>query len=169
MTTPLIRDRGLEPASFGEVLTDIAAWCAGKRVAFLTGGRLMDEDYYTMSKLARTVFGTNDLDHRRDDGAGLVEELVASRATREESVTYDDIERGRSSSSRIGRRAEVPILHLWPAQPRGAARRSTCASAPHWLWDVAITSRAAPVMSRTWSSGRGRTSSKPSAQREPMA
>src|SRR5437763_8125419 len=43
ITTPLIRDRGLEPASFGEVLTAVAGWCEGKRVAFLTGGRLMDE------------------------------------------------------------------------------------------------------------------------------
>ena len=71
VTTPLIRDHGLEPASFGEVLTEIAGWCAGKRVAFLTGGRLMDEDYYALSKLARTVFGTNDLDHRRDEGTGV--------------------------------------------------------------------------------------------------
>ena len=65
ITTPLIRDRGLEPASFGEVLTRIAEWTEGARVAFLTGGRLMDEDYYALSKLARTVFRTNDLDHRR--------------------------------------------------------------------------------------------------------
>ena len=52
ITTPLIRDRGLEPASFGEVLTRVAEWTAGKRVAILTGGRLMDEDYYALSKLA---------------------------------------------------------------------------------------------------------------------
>ena len=65
LTTPLIRDRGLEPASFGEVLTRIGEWTDGKRVAILTGGRLMDEDYYALSKLARTVLRTNDLDHRR--------------------------------------------------------------------------------------------------------
>ena len=66
VTTPLIRDRGLEPASFGEVLTTIAGWVDGARVGVLTGGRLMDEDYYALSKLARTVFRTNDLDHRRE-------------------------------------------------------------------------------------------------------
>jgi NADH-quinone oxidoreductase subunit G len=67
VTTPLVRDHGLEPASFGEAFSRIAGWATGRRVAFLTGGRLADEDYYALSKLARTVFGTNDLDHRRDD------------------------------------------------------------------------------------------------------
>ena len=140
ITTPLIRDRGLEPASFGEVLTDVAAWCAGKRVAFLTGGRLMDEDYYAMSKLARTVFGTNDLDHRRDGGAPwLVEEMVAARATREESVTYDDIERAKVILvAGLDAEQEVPILHL---RLRKAARRGAKIYVLHprrtRLWDVA--------------------------------
>ena len=116
LTTPLIRDRGLEPASFGEVLTDIAAWCAGKRVAFLTGGRLMDEDYYALSKLARTVFGTNDLDHRRDDGAGLAEELVASRP-RARSPSRTTTSNARRSSSSRG----------WT--PSRRSRSCTCGSA----------------------------------------
>jgi NADH-quinone oxidoreductase subunit G len=140
ITTPLIRDRGLEPASFGEVLTEVAAWCAGKRIAFLTGGRLMDEDYYALSKLARTVFGTNDLDHRRDGGAPwLVEETVAARATREESVTYDDIERARVILvAGLDAEQEVPILHL---RLRKAARRGAKIYVLHprrtRLWDVA--------------------------------
>jgi NADH-quinone oxidoreductase subunit G len=112
-TTPLIRDHGLEPASFGEVLMRVAEWCAGKRVAFLTGGRLMDEDYYALSKLARTVFGTNDLDHRRDEGAGLAEAMIASRATREQAVTYQDVERAKVIVvAGLDAEQEVPILHL---------------------------------------------------------
>jgi NADH-quinone oxidoreductase subunit G len=140
ITTPLIRDRGLEPASFGEVLTEVATWCAGKRVAFLTGGRLMDEDYYAMSKLARTVFGTNDLDHRRDGGAPwLMEETIAARATREESVTYDDIERAKVILvAGLDAEQEVPILHL---RLRKAARRGAKIYVLHprrtRLWDVA--------------------------------
>jgi NADH-quinone oxidoreductase subunit G len=118
VTTPLIRDHGLEPASFGEVLTEIAAWCAGKRVAFLTGGRLMDEDYYALSKLARTVFGTNDLDHRRDHGSGAVESAVAAGAG---AVTYRDIERAKVIFvAGLDAEQEVPILHL---RLRKAARR----------------------------------------------
>jgi NADH-quinone oxidoreductase subunit G len=109
ITTPLIRDRGLEPASFGEVLTWVAERCRGARVGFLTGGRLMDEDYYALSKLARTVVGTNDLDHRRDD-AGPAEEHAAAHPM---AVTYADVERAKVILV-VGLDAEqeVPILHL---------------------------------------------------------
>ena len=65
LTTPLLRERGLEPVSFGEALTWVADRCTEARVAFLAGGRLLDEDAYALSKLARTVLRTNDLDHRR--------------------------------------------------------------------------------------------------------
>jgi NADH-quinone oxidoreductase subunit G len=114
VTTPLIRDRGLEPASFGEVLTWVAERCAGARVALLTGGRLMDEDYYALSKFARTVAGTNDLDHRRVFHGGLAELAAATGATdRETSVTYADLERARVILvAGLDAEQEVPILHL---------------------------------------------------------
>ncbi|MGZ6544627.1 MAG: NADH-quinone oxidoreductase subunit G [Actinomycetota bacterium] len=116
VTTPLIREHGLEPASFGEVLTTIAGWCAGKRVAFLTGGRLMDEDYYALSKLARTVFGTNDLDHRRDEGVG-----IAAFDGMPAAVTYEDVEHAKVIVvAGLDAEQEVPILHL---RLRKAARR----------------------------------------------
>ena len=112
VTTPLIRDHGLEPASFGEVLTRVAEWTGGKRVAILTGGRLMDEDYFALSKLARTVFRTNDLDHRRagDTGAPVAERYAAANPM---AVTYRDVERA-SAIVVVGLDAEqeVPILHL---------------------------------------------------------
>ena len=109
ITTPLIRDRGLEPASFGEVLTWVAQRCRGARVGFLTGGRLMDEDYYALSKLARTVVGTNDLDHRRDEGSTAEEHAAAHPM----AVTYDDVEHAKVILV-VGLDAEqeVPILHL---------------------------------------------------------
>jgi len=114
ITTPLIRDRGLEPASFGEVLTWVAERCAGARVAFLTGGRLTDEDYYAMSKFARTVARTNDLDHRRAFHGGLAELVAAAGATdRETSVTYADVERAKVILvAGLDTEQEVPILHL---------------------------------------------------------
>jgi NADH-quinone oxidoreductase subunit G len=135
ITTPLIRDRGLEPASFGEVLTRVAAWCRGRRVAFLTGGRLMDEDYYALSKLARTVFGTNDLDHRRDGGAGWVEADIATAPP----VTYADVERATVILvAGLDAEQEVPILHL---RLRKAARQGARIVVLHprrtRLWDVA--------------------------------
>jgi NADH-quinone oxidoreductase subunit G len=143
LSTPLIRDHGLEPASFGEVLTKIAEWTSGARVAMLTGGRLMDEDYYALSKLARTVFRTNDLDHRRAVGAGEAERYVAARPM---SVTYDDLERAKVILvAGLDAEQEVPILHL---RLRKAAR----AGARIWvvhprrtrLYDVATHVLVAP-------------------------
>jgi NADH-quinone oxidoreductase subunit G len=118
ITTPLIRDRGLEPASFAEVLTRVAEWCESKRVAFLTGGRLMDEDYYALSKLARTVFGTNDLDHRRVPGSVDTDAFVAARPM---SVTSREIESAEVILiAGLDAEQEAPILHL---RLRKAARR----------------------------------------------
>ena len=81
----------------------------------------MDEDYYALSKLARTVFGTNDLDHRRDDGrrARGGDDRVARRART--PVTYDDVERAKVILvAGLDAEQEVPILHL---RLRKAARR----------------------------------------------
>ncbi len=136
VTTPLIRDHGLEPASFGEVLTKVAGWVEGARVGVLTGGRLMDEDYYALSKLARTVLKTNDLDHRRDLGAGAVEGAIAGAAM---PVTYRDVEQANVILvAGLDAEQEVPILHL---RLRKAAARGARIVVLHprrtRLWDVA--------------------------------
>lgn len=118
LTTPLLRDRGLEPVSFDEALSTVASWCRDARVAFLTGGRLTDEDAYALSKLARTVVGTNDLDHRRAFHGGVAEELAAAAPM---SVTYRDVERATAILViDLDAEQELPILHL---RIRKAARR----------------------------------------------
>jgi NADH-quinone oxidoreductase subunit G len=118
VTTPLIRDRGLEPASFDEVFGDIARWSKGARVAFITGGRLADEDAYALSKLARTVFATNDLDHRRSFNGGRAEEVAAGVPL---WTTYEDVERAPAILvAGVDTEQEVPILHL---RIRKAVRR----------------------------------------------
>jgi NADH-quinone oxidoreductase subunit G len=122
LTTPLIRDRGLEPASLGEALGEVARRVRSTegRVAFLTGGRLSDEDAYALSKLARTVFRTNDLDHRRHLG-DVPLDVEAAAASGAPGVTYRDVERAKVILV-VGLDAEqeLPILHL---RIRKAARR----------------------------------------------
>ncbi|MGA9162211.1 MAG: NADH-quinone oxidoreductase subunit G [Actinomycetota bacterium] len=136
ITMPLIRDRGLEPASFDEVFATIARWSRGGRVAFLAGGRILDEDAYALSKLARTVFGTNDLDHRRTFHGGHAERIAASSPL---ATTYRDVERAKVILV-VGLDAEqeVPILNL---RVRKAARRGAAVFVIHprrtRLWDVA--------------------------------
>jgi NADH-quinone oxidoreductase subunit G len=112
LETPLLRVPGLEPASFGEVLDTIVQRSRDGRIAFLAGGRLTDEDAYALSKVVRTAFRTNDLDHRsgRDlDVPPDVERAAAAGVP----VTYADVERARAIVVvGLDTREELPILHL---------------------------------------------------------
>ncbi|MEX0988992.1 MAG: NADH-quinone oxidoreductase subunit G [Actinomycetota bacterium] len=120
VTVPMIRDHGLEPASFDEIFEAIADWTRGARVAFLTGGRLTDESAYALSKLARTVFATDDVDHRRTGGtSGEVDRFSATPGGFH--VTYRDVEQAKVILlAGLDAEQEVPILHL---RIRKAARR----------------------------------------------
>ncbi|MGH2724057.1 MAG: NADH-quinone oxidoreductase subunit G [Actinomycetota bacterium] len=112
LTTPLLRVPGLEPVSYREVFEAVAERARDGRVAFLGGGRLADEDAYAMSKLARTVFRTNDIDHRML-GAPEVPVDVERAAAAGMPVTYRDLE-GAPAIVVVGldTREELPILHL---------------------------------------------------------
>lgn len=136
VTMPLIRDRGLEPASFDEVLGTVAGWAGAGRIAFIAGGRLLDEDAYALSKLARVAFGTNDLDHRRTTHGGHAEMLAAASPL---ETTYRDVERAKVIVvAGLDAEQEIPILNL---RIRKAARRGAKVFVIHprrtRLWDVA--------------------------------
>jgi len=147
LRTPLLRRRGLEPVSFRDAFGAVAEWSRTGRVAFLTGGRLLDEDAYALSKLARVTFATNDVDHRRyrsDD----VPELVEAQQAAGMSVTNGDVERaGAIVVVGLDAEQEVPILHL---RIRKAARRGAKVFVIHSrrtrLWDVAEHLLVAPGM-----------------------
>jgi NADH-quinone oxidoreductase subunit G len=112
LTTPLLRDPGLTPVSFGEAFHAIARVAKPGRVGILAGGRLTDEDAYALSKLARVGFGTNDLDHRRA-GAGHTPLLAEAHQAGGMRVTNADVEHAKAIVV-VGLDAEqeVPILHL---------------------------------------------------------
>ncbi len=138
LTTPLLRERGLEPVSFAETLGAVASWCKDGRVGVIAGGRLSDEDAYALSKLTRVAFRTNDVDHRRaggDPDAVPVEAAMAAGMP----VTYREVEHAKVIVL-VGLDAEneLPILHL---RIRKAARRGARVFVIHprrtRLWDVA--------------------------------
>ncbi|HEY3264610.1 MAG TPA: molybdopterin-dependent oxidoreductase, partial [Actinomycetota bacterium] len=114
----------------------IAEWSRDGRVAFLSGGRLPDEDAYALAKLARVAFGTNDLDHRRTFHGGHAELLAAASPL---DTTYRDMERAKVILvAGLDAEQEVPILNL---RIRKAARRGAAVFVIHprrtRLWDVA--------------------------------
>jgi NADH-quinone oxidoreductase subunit G len=112
VTTPMMRVPGLEPVSFGEVFSAIRERASSGRVGFIAGGRLTDEDAYAMSKLARTAFGTNDIDHRMGGGSDVPVEVERAAATGM-PVTYRDVERAAAILVvGLDTREELPILHL---------------------------------------------------------
>ncbi|MTV24388.1 NADH-quinone oxidoreductase subunit G [Nitriliruptoraceae bacterium ZYF776] len=98
VTTPQLRDGGeLAPASWADALVRATtaiteAREAGEgRVAVLTGGRLADEDAYAVSKYARTVLRTDDLDARTSFAPPhATDELVGFLGR--SGATYADLE-----------------------------------------------------------------------------
>jgi NADH-quinone oxidoreductase subunit G len=122
LTTPLLRMPGLAPASFQEVFRAIADRARGGRVAFLGGGRLTDEDNYAMSKLARTAFGTNDLDHRLAGSSQVLGDAERIGALPAVALSYRDVEAAKAIVIvGLDAREELPILHL---RIRKAVRKS---------------------------------------------
>jgi NADH-quinone oxidoreductase subunit G len=112
LKTPLLREGGLVPVSFDEAFAAIARWSSCGRAAFLAGGRLCDEDAYALSKVARTVFGTNDIDHRRYR-SGDVPLEIESRTAAGGRVTYRGVEMAKAIVlAGLDAEQELPILHL---------------------------------------------------------
>ena len=114
VATPLLRGHGLEPVSYAEAFAAIGrAFRSGSgRAAFIAGGRLADEDAYVLSRFARTVARTNDVDARPVGATAAPIDAEAAAAT-DVSVTYADLERAKAILV-VGLDAqnELPILHL---------------------------------------------------------
>jgi NADH-quinone oxidoreductase subunit G len=81
-------------------------------VGVLTGGRLTDEDSYAVSRFARDVLGTDNVDFRLSPRTS--EEYDVLRAVGGTTgPTYDDVERaGVVVVAGLDPEEEVPILHL---------------------------------------------------------
>ena len=98
LATPMLREGGeLAEATWAKALMAVrtavseAQEAGAGRVAVLAGGRLADEDAYAVSKYARTVLQTDDVDFRTDVQADGREAELTALAGRT-SATYADIE-----------------------------------------------------------------------------
>ena len=119
VTEPKLREGDdLVTATWTQALrTSVAAISAAKdagpgRIAVLTGSRLADEDAYAASKYARTVLGTDDVDHRtRFAPSTERDELVAVLGR--DTASYAEVEAAPIIVvAGLDAEEEVPILHL---------------------------------------------------------
>ncbi len=119
LATPLVRDRGLEPTSFaeafaaiGRALGDPAGGSGTVRAAVVAGSRLADEDAYVLSRFARTILRTNDVDARPGGATEAPVEIEAAQAAGH-GITYRDVQ-GAKSILLVGLDPanDLPILHL---------------------------------------------------------
>ncbi|ROR72310.1 NADH-quinone oxidoreductase subunit G [Bogoriella caseilytica] len=98
LTQPMVRDENgeLVPTSWADAF-DVAArgleQARAAGVGLLPGGRLTLEDAYAWSKFARTVLGTNDIDHRARPHTQEESDFLAARVAGSGlGVTYTDLE-----------------------------------------------------------------------------
>lgn len=90
ITQPLVRqaDGALKPVSWEEALTYVGRRFAelrdargGKSIGVIGGNRLTNEEAYLLQKFARTVLGTNNIDHHRTaDYTAFVQALAGNGA-----------------------------------------------------------------------------------------
>ena len=119
----------------------------------------MDEDDYALSKLARTVVGTNDLDHRRASTAGWPRSSPRRRGPM--AVTSRRRERDGDRRRGLDAEQEVPVLHLRLRKAAGARREDRRrASASH----APARRRRAPALARR---GHERVRAAPASARAP--
>jgi NADH-quinone oxidoreductase subunit G len=94
-----------------------AGAAAGSRTALVTGGRLADEDAFLAARYARTVLGTDHVEHRTrfapaDEAAARVA-LLGGTTHGEPTTTYADVERAPVIVvAGLDPEEEVPVLHL---------------------------------------------------------
>ncbi|MCA1832605.1 MAG: NADH-quinone oxidoreductase subunit G [Actinomycetota bacterium] len=115
---PMIKKEGsFVPVSWAEAVRLIAGRIQtvkanGESAAVLAGARLPDEDAYAVSRFARTILGTNNVDHRLRRGSAE-EDAVLPQLMHAEPVEYETLERAKLVVvAGLDPREESPILFL---------------------------------------------------------
>jgi NADH-quinone oxidoreductase subunit G len=118
VTEPLVRKGdGFVAVSWAEAFAEVArqietARAQQRPTALLTSGNLADEDAYALSRFARTVLGTNDVDHRMRAGTDEEERLLLA-IQKSPTATYADIDAAKTIVvAGLDAREESPIVYL---------------------------------------------------------
>ncbi|MCA1830867.1 MAG: NADH-quinone oxidoreductase subunit G, partial [Actinobacteria bacterium] len=116
VTEPLVRKgNDFVAVSWAEAVAEIAQHiedARGEPSAVLTSGDLLDEDAYALSRFARVVLGTNDVDHRMRAGSDE-EERILLAVQKSQTATYADIDAARTIVvAGFDPREESPIVYL---------------------------------------------------------
>ena len=126
---PLVRKEGeFVGVSWAEAIRVVverldAVKRAGGRSAALSGGRLADEDAYALSRFARTVLGTNDVDQRMRAGSAE-EDAILEQVAGTNRTTYGDLESAKAIvvvGSDLQQESPIVFLRVHKAATRRGA------------------------------------------------
>jgi len=148
---PLVRKNGdFVAVSWAEAIEVVAgkitaAREAGKASAVLAGQQLIDEDAYALSRFARTVLATNDVDARRSIG-GEDEDGVLAAIPKTITATNQDIDSAKLVVTiGVDLHEESPIVFL---RVRKAARKGVA------VREIGARRSAGRVKGATWTQCR---------------
>lgn len=98
LQTPFIRgEEGHASATWAEAIERIAEGLKDKsRIGVIAGGHLPTEDAYAISKLARDVLGTNDIDARLQDEGAPYELALERLGVAGSTATIEDLKAART-------------------------------------------------------------------------
>ena len=126
---PLVRKEGeFVGVSWAEAIRVVverldAAKRSGGRTAVLSGGRIADEDAFALSRFARTVLGTNDVDQRMRAGS-VEEDAILEQVAGTAGTTYGDLESAKAIvvvGSDLQQESPIVFLRVHKASTRRAA------------------------------------------------
>ena len=110
-----------------EAARKFATRAAASAIGVIGSNRTTNEENYLLQKFARTVLGTNNIDHHRTaDYVAFARALSGQRRTRCFAARYRDRAgnpAARQRSHRAASRAGLEPSHQRPPQPRAALRR----------------------------------------------
>jgi NADH-quinone oxidoreductase subunit G len=146
LVTPLVRGESdkFEAVAWGQAMERAAAELKDAKVGVLAGGHLTTEDAFAISRLARNVLKTSDIDSRIQDAGAPYDAAIAIAGAAGSSATIDDLD-DAANIVWVGPdpKETLPVLYLRlrKAVIDGGARLTVVS--PRWISLDAIATEVA--------------------------